>query len=98
VSSKKNKKRTIFWVVRFFVVFLRAFILYLIFLLNLITVAATPEEIALAKAIMQQKIDSINAILTNSPFSPIASEELPKIEELTEVLQSVLDKLTPYAE
>jgi len=70
----------------------------LIFHHHTITMAATPEQIQAAQYALQQKKESLLALINGKPFSPIASEDVPELEELTEALQSAIDKIEPYAE
>jgi len=61
-------------------------------------VAATPEQIAAAQYALQQKKEALLALINGKPFTPIASEDVPELEELTEALQQAIDKIEPYAE
>ena len=55
--------------------------------------------IAELKEAIQQKKDSINAILTNSPYTPIASEApQAHYQDILDALQAAEDDLLPIAE
>ncbi len=74
-----------------FVVFLQAIIFHQKFII-MATIAELKEAI-------QQKKDSINAILTNSPYTPIASEAPQgKYEDILAALTAAEDKLLPLVE
>lgn len=59
--------------------------------------AATPEQITAAQYALQQKKEALLALINGKPFTPIASEDVPELEELTEALQQAIGKLQPEA-
>ncbi len=55
---------------------------------------AEQTDIEILKQIYKQKLDSINAILKNAPYTPLASTATPaQVQTLIDAIDAATDKL-----